>query len=556
MLAKIYGLITPIFLLGFISTSHAEEVETFSIDLPSTNGTIPLNIQEISVHGIEFSHTSENTYYNRIRDVIDTYEIATEPTSYLKITKRIVDNDDYFIFTTLENHSNQPIHLDVTFHVADTSYYSLDSFDRFRTGPRINDEINADLTTNPFGLLTTFKEKQFDSNFMVGKLYHSKVMKERHDDGRQSILRELISEKQNFEIDINKDELLLKINMESLGEDIMDHWLLASDKPLFDSKKSYEDWMSIYRKYRYKNNTWYTADGPYAKVVKSAKPAPKSQLQYARNLLIVREDIPLSRYKETGERYFYDLILNSVANLEIFKGEKNYWETEYTSHWLQQKYGIEAPYIDTRHNEGVALFLEEVGRLFNLPELEHTLTNYADFLVNQIENGFVIEVDQDAYLISDYFTYHQATKKTHSSLNHVLGGMNLLLETYQKTGDKKYLTAATYVQNGIDKIGTDWLNDKGDTWYQINTDLTFQGEDYTLLTLNDLLNSLELWKKIDKSRTEVIETLIRSKAMYLQGEGIKFTDEIDTLLQKNGFEELLNQKEKRDKKWSIFRIEF
>src|SRR5690606_11735938 len=354
LLAKIYGLITPIFLLGFISTSHAEEVETFSIDLPSTNGAIPMNIQEISVNGIAFSHTSENTYYNRIRDVIDTYEIATEPTSYLKITKRIVDNDDYFIFTTLENHSNQPINLDVTFHVADTSYYSLDSFDRFRTGPRINDEINADLTTNPFGLLTTFKEKQFDSNFMVGKLYHSKVMTERYDDGRQSILRELISETQNFEIAITKDELLLKINMESLGEDIMDHWLLASDKPLFDSEKSYEDWMSIYHKYRYKNNTWYTADGSYAKVVKSAKPAPKSQLQYARNLLIVREDIPLSRYKETGERYFYDLILNSVANLEIFKGEKNYWETEYTSHWLQQKYGIEAPYIDTRHNEGVA----------------------------------------------------------------------------------------------------------------------------------------------------------------------------------------------------------
>ncbi|WP_010676888.1 hypothetical protein [Bacillus timonensis] len=440
MLVKIYGFFIPIILFGFISTSNAASAEkTLNLDLPTSNGTILMNIQENTTNGIKFKNTSEKNYYNRIRDIVYTYEIGTTPTSYLKISKRMVDNDDYFVFTTLENHSSKPIDLTVTFPIAETGYYSLDSFDRYRTGPRINDDINADLTTNPFGLLTTYKDKKFLSNLMVGKIYHSKEITEKYEDGRQSIMRELITENQNFEIDAKKDALFLKMDLKSDGEDIMDHWLLASEKPLFESDKTYENWMVTYRKKRYKNNSWYTADGPYSKVVKSAEPAPKSQLQYARNLLTVREDIALSKYKETRERYFYDILLNSIANLKIFKGGKDFWETEYTSYWLHQKYGIEAPYIDTRHNEGVALFLEEVGRLLDFPELTNALTNYADFLVNQIENGYVVQVGPNAYLISDYFTYHQKTDKTHSSLNHVLGGMNLLLETYQKTGDENIL---------------------------------------------------------------------------------------------------------------------
>ena len=40
------------------------------------------------------------------------------------------------------------------------------------------------------------------------------------------------------------------------------------------------------------------------------------------------------------------------------------WETEYTSTWLKNNYGIIAPYTDTRLNENVALFLTQTGKAF------------------------------------------------------------------------------------------------------------------------------------------------------------------------------------------------
>ncbi|MBB5149215.1 hypothetical protein HNR36_001603 [Ureibacillus thermosphaericus] len=43
--------------------------------------------------------------------------------------------------------------------------------------------------------------------------------------------------------------------------------------------------------------------------------------------------------------------------LKIFQGDKEgLWGTEYMSTWLKNNYGIHVPYIDTRHNENIALF--------------------------------------------------------------------------------------------------------------------------------------------------------------------------------------------------------
>lgn len=524
------------------TTGESTEDKQHSTSLPPYKKTLPINVDVETKQEIHWGNADIINYYDRIEDVRYTYEIDTKPKSYLKVTKRRLDNGDQFIFTTLENHSDNAVDVKVSISIANTGYYSLKSFDQYMTGPRSNSSIHVDLTTGPLGLLTTYKDKAFNSNVMVGKQYHSKELTKNYQDGRRSVLRELINEDQGIDIDAQKNDLNLVIDMESKGNDMVDHWLLYSDESLFESDASYKEWIRIYNNKKYKNNNWYTADGPYRKVGRTAEPKPESELQYARNLLIVREDEPLKRYKETEERYFYNLLLNSITNLAIFKGDDEFYETEYTNRWLNRAYGIEPPYIDTRHNEGVALFLEETGEILDIPEIQKALTNYADLLVNQINTGQVVEVGPNASLISDYFTFNQDdVGVTHSSLNHVLGGMNLLLQTYNDTGEKKYLTAATYVQNGIDALGDKWLTDEGDTWYQISPDHTFSGEDYPRLTLNDLLLSLELWEGIDSSRTQTLEMLIKSKANYLANNDISFTKEMIASMKKHGFGEIIQK---------------
>ncbi|TMN21779.1 hypothetical protein [Lentibacillus cibarius] len=514
--------------------SETEEEEESPLQreaqLPDEHETWNMAITTETEHEIAFVETTEQDYVDRIHDVTYTYEIGTDPVSNFNVTKRTVDNGDQFLFTTLENKSDEDLEVSVTVPIADTSYYSLQSFSQYKTGPRISEDIKADLTTSPLGLVTTYKGDEFHSNLMVGKKYQSKDITKTYENGQKSKLRKLLSENQDLDIDVKLDGMTLQMDMDSDGKDIIDHWLLYSDERLFSSNESYQDWIRKYNVKKYKNNNWYTAKGPYKKVVRTAEPTPESELQYGRNLLIVREDEVLKRYKETEERYHYDLLLNSVANLEIFKGDKAFWETEYTNGWLNRVYDMKAPYVDTRHNEGVALFLEETGEILGIPEIKDALTNYADLLVNQMETGQVIEVGDDAYLISDYFKYGEDAPITHSSLNHVIGGMNLLLETYNSTGNEKYLDTAKKIQNGINELGEQWLTDEGDTWYQINPDHTFQGEDYTNLTLTDMLKAVELWKKIDASQTDTLEMLIESKANYLNRNDITLSPEAKELL--------------------------
>ncbi|MGE7674162.1 hypothetical protein ACQKMV_11365 [Lysinibacillus sp. NPDC094403] len=59
-----------------------------------------------------------------------------------------------------------------------------------------------------------------------------------------------------------------------------------------------------------------------------------------------------------------------------------------------------------------------------------------------------------------------------------------------------------------------WLRENGDVWYQVNGDFTFEGTDYPLLTLEDLLKSQQSWEVVGEKRSEIFDRLIRSKAQY------------------------------------------
>ena len=85
-----------------------------------------------------------------------------------------------------------------------------------------------------------------------------------------------------------------------------------------------------------KRNKWYTANGPYNKMAVTIEPLPKSGRGYGRNLLLVKEDRVMALYTATKERYYENLVYNAFANLDIFRGDSTYWETEVTSTYLKE----------------------------------------------------------------------------------------------------------------------------------------------------------------------------------------------------------------------------
>lgn len=506
------------------------------ITLPLPNA-VQLNVEADGLFLKETKSSAE--MHIRSTDQTKIYELLEDKKSmgFVKVTVREIDNGDFFIFTQLENKSDKNYSVSISYRIDGNVHYDLTDFEREKINHEHDHVFGVDPTTHPIGLLKVTEHENFVTNMMLSRNYVSKELRYEYEDGDKSIVRELTSENKNLELNRDKKALTITLPLSSSGKDLSENWMLVSQKPLFKNKETLDEWIEQSIKQYKATNKWYTAEGPYTKLPWSIE--PETKMGYGRNLVRVQDQEALTHYEATKERYFYDLMINSVANLFIFQGDRNgLWETEYTSTWLKKNYGIKAPYVDTRHNEKIALFLKQTGDLLDIKELKHANIIYADFLVDQVKNGNIIEVPGGGYLITDYYSPHQI-KKTHVSLNHALGEMNLLLETYKQTKEVSYLETARNMKRGIENIGEKWLRDNGDVWYQVNGDFSFEGTDYPILTLEDLMNSQQALEAVGEKRSELFDKLIRSKAAYLTESKQEIPRSAANNLIKQGFGEII-----------------
>lgn len=495
---------------------------------------------QLEASGLLLEKTESSTQsYIRSTDQTTIYTLFNKrkKVGQLHVTVREIDNGDFFVFTQLKNKSGKGYTVSISYPISGDVRYEFIDFDQEQIEHEVDHVYGEDPTTYPIGLLKFMEYDNFISNMMISRNYVSKELVEVYENEDKSIVRELTSENKALAINYNNNGLVVTLPLHSLGNDISENWLLVSQEQLFRNEEVLNRWISVNAKQYKEVNKWYTAEGPYSKLPWSIEPGTK--LGYGRNLVRVQDVRALNHYKKTEERYFYDLIINSVANLFVFhRDKKGLWETEYTSTWLKNNYGIHAPYIDTRHNENIAIFLKEVGDVFGIKELKDANITYADFLVNQVKNGGILEIPQGGFLITDYYSPHQI-RKTHVSLNHALGEMNFLLETYLQTKETTYLDVAKNMRLGIENIGDKWLRENGDVWYQVNSDFTFEGTDYPLLTLGDLLRSQDAWEAVGEKRSELFDQLILSKAKYLVESNQEILQSIAKALVEQGFGDII-----------------
>ncbi|WP_153732330.1 S-layer homology domain-containing protein [Sporosarcina obsidiansis] len=471
------------------------------------------------------------------KDNIYEYSVG-EDGAIVELTVRSFDNGDEFLFSKLTNPSAAPVTVDVLQKENDVATIDLYRFDRYPIKRTSTDLFNTDMTSYPTGVLRFMKTDGSVEERMVGQSYISKQLSLTYDNGGKSYMRELLAEKEALSY-VQVGQTLLSVHtLHSQANDIVDHWYLDADHPLFASNEHMVSWMKETSQYYKKRNSWYTAGGPYNKMVTSTEPMPETGQGYGRTLLMLKEDRALTLYHQQKDRYFKNLVYNAFVNLKNYKEDKTYWETEVTSTYLKDLYDIHAPFIDTRFNEQIALFYYNSGSEFGISESNEPLRNYADLLASQKEKGNVTQIAEDAYYIADYFPINQKVK-THTSMNHALGGMNILLMAYQEFHDPKYLETARAIQKAIALQKDEWIRDNGDIWYRIAPDLTYKGEDYKHLTLEDLIDSYQLWQQVDPTYLPVLREMIATKSSFLSNENLGYTTKIKNGLKQIGLMEYL-----------------
>lgn len=507
--------------------SIALESDHFTRSESATHlGSIPFNSHPLYLRSKEpFEYKDfRQTNYGFSRDSVYTYTVGNDGAE-IKLTVREMPNNDVFVFSELTNPTDQPIAVEVLQKEQDVAYFNLFRYDRYPLMRENTDLADADMTTYPTGLLRFVKTDGTIEERMIGQVYQSKQLSLHYENGEQSVSRELLDEQENFSYALAGKTLLSSYSLQAGEGEIADHWYMDSDEPLFTSKDSIFKWMRETSRNHKKRNKWYTADGSYNKLADSTEPMPLSGQNYGRTLLMLKEDRALTLYHENKGRYYENLIYNAFVNLKNFKKDQAYWETEVTSTYLKNLYDIHAPFIDTRFNEQIALFYYNSGVEFGIPDVNEPLRNYADLLVAQERKGNIHRVADDAYYIADYFPIKQQVT-THTSMNHALGGMNILLMSYSEFGDPRYLKTARAIQRAITIQKEQWIRDNGDIWYKISPEGDFEGEDYKHLTLEDLIESYQLWKQIDPSHLPALKELIISKATFLSNEKLGYTTKI------------------------------
>ncbi|WP_232321207.1 S-layer homology domain-containing protein [Sporosarcina ureae] len=489
-----------------------------------SNHFLSLSAKRVKTH----AHATDHIY---------VYGVSGRKSTKVTVTKRELPNGDYFTFVELRNPDRLPIRVDLVRIDGGIQTNTIERFDKFPMKKDVDDTFGFDIATSPVGVLETISQ-QGTGQQMISKTYRSRELELKYRNGAVSRTRELQDEKETYSNILMGDNRVSVYELNSRGYDVVDQWYLSSNKKLFSSKERLDSWLRESITNYKKRNKWYTAEGPYNKMATTIEPMPASGRGYGRNLLLVKEDRVMLLYNQTKERYYEDILHNSFTNLAVFRGSKPYWETEVTSTYLTHLYNFTAPFVDTRFNEQIALFLYNGGKAFNHKDYNEGLRNYANLLVQQHRKGNVNFLSPTAYYIPDYFPA-KSQVKTHTSMNHLLGGMNILLLAFQEFNDPVYLENASAIEKAIRFEEKKWTRSNGDIWYKRAPNGQFSGTDYVHLTLEDLIYSYEKWSQIDQSKAKVFERMIKSKAGYLNSTKKGYTTKIKEGLKRINMSNLL-----------------
>ncbi|MDW0108691.1 hypothetical protein [Sporosarcina aquimarina] len=464
---------------------------------------------------VENTHDLIHMYsVNRFGKKIGTYEL----------TERTLGNGSQFLFERLTNDARLGVSLESVYHFGDSVKVKEYSWNPRKVDHPHHDTFGTDPTVNPYGKLTIDGNERI-AEALVGYSFTSKELVKKYDVG-ESRIRELDKEVQDVTV---TDDGFTR-GAKAGGHQIAESWVMLADEPLFESEKEEDEFIDFALENQFSQLNWITMDGPYTKLPFSIDPGTK--MGYGRVIGRMEDDVALDWYSKSESLYFETMVLNSRVNLlnyiDEFGGTR--WPTEYTSTWLNNAYGIKAPYVDTRYNEYVAFFLDDTEKKLDdeVDKSKLYVPVYADYLLSRIEKGETIEAG-DGFMIVDYFDEDPENDKPHASLNHELGGLKILLTAYRETEDAKYLDAAESVMKGIEAFGVDeggWIRENNDLWYQARPDGTFSGDDYPQLTLVDLVETQSLLEEMDMERNPFFDKLIDAKLKFLEDSGEELIEKV------------------------------
>jgi hypothetical protein len=374
--------------------------------------------------------------------------------------------------------------------------------------------LGVDRTSGPYGWVTLSTGAQLDRSVFISKAYRYKKLTKKYRKGKTSTIKALVSEQTLLSVGREKKNRTAQIAMSlSARRDSCERYFVVSPYSLTDAKTT----PALITEVTHLNVRWLDPAGANRKSSYSTEPTTK--IGYAHSLLLLRTDDIRRAYERTDSPFFRDLLLNEVYTLSLTRSTDGLWRTDYTSTWVKDESGITAPYIDTRHNEGIALAAPKIVNAFNTHGITYVnsirgwASPFATFLARRAAAGGVIRTAH-GYYFADYYDA-SGTAKCHASLNHTLGEMNYLLNQCDGNTASPLFAIAMKMKAAVDDCGTRYIAPNKDLYYERTMNGRYKGTDYPTVTYMDLLNSQQLFTRLLGAPDPIFDKLIASKTEFL-----------------------------------------
>jgi hypothetical protein len=472
--------------------------------MEDTDFVLDISKSDLAMNG-KINRLNKDNY-----DIIKKYDFNG---TKLQIIKRCIDNGDFFLFFDITNPKPQKIIFKINNNPKVYSYEDI--YEK----PPYDDRYGENEVTGPYAYLDFNK-----NSAILSKLYYFNELRHNYPEDQYSSVLELKEE--NMDIEINNSRIIMNISNIS---DNCSFFILLSKEQLFTNKQNSDNFFKKYfesiKSNAVESSYFIRYDGTYTKLPYSIEPFTIHGYGFSLHHSSKRELIP--ELKKKKDRYFYDFIVNAITQTVLYqKNENGVFFTKHTSTWLKKDTGITAPYIDTRLNETFNLMVTNFKKIYPEFDIKNYTQNYCDFLIKEFELDNVYRLNEGIFF-PDYFK-NNMVEKTHSSLNHQLGIINLMFHIYRKTKKEKYLKLAKKMLIFLEKTHYLWINpENNNLFYGIKVqdkNIEMFGNDYVYVTLIDLLS---IQKALDDNhlvKNPIIDELIFSKIEYLNNNGFSISD--------------------------------
>ncbi|AMA72266.1 hypothetical protein P4S93_17530 [Aneurinibacillus thermoaerophilus] len=220
---------------------------------------------------------------------------------------------------------------------------------------------------------------------------------------------------------------------------------------------------------------------------------------------------------EENGAFFVNLATHLAYAAVKNQNKEGYWETQPRSEWLNKEYKIGYKYMDNRRNADNATFLLRFTQAMPDAAVQHALRKWNAYLTRYIAmHG--MKIGKYGVFVPDYVGSAE-TKRTHTSLNHLVAIMNYLYEAYLRDQDEEKRELGNKLLAGIKATQELWVMPNHNLYYALYPNFTpHPYPDYLDLTRNDLLLSQYFLTRIQGEPDPVLQYLIDNKNKWLDSQ--------------------------------------